>query len=286
MLRLNGYCGDLGLGAEILLKLETFNPTGSVKFRAAKFIIERAEECGELKSGSTIIEATSGNMGIALAAVAAAKGYKAVIVMPEGTDERRVGLLRGYNAQIVFTPKVDGMRGAVLKAEQLHGETPDSFMANQFCNRNNALAHTATAREILADCNPDIFVAGVGSGGTFTGVSEYLKSKNPRLKAVAVEPSESPTLSRGISGKHRIAGIGSGFVPRILNRGIIDEIICVDAQRAADTVKLLSKAEGIWIGTSGGAAVAAATELAARSENKGKTIVTVAPDGGERSRLL
>ena len=175
LLRLNGYCSELKLHSAILLKLEIFNPTGSVKFRAAKFIIERAEESGELQRGYDIIEATSGNMGIALAAVAAAKGYRAVIVMPEGTDERRVRILQGYNAQIVFTPKSDGMRGAVLKAEQLHKENPESFAVNQFANRNNALAHHVTAREILDDCTPDIFVAGVGSGGTFTGVAEYLE---------------------------------------------------------------------------------------------------------------
>ena len=273
------------LEATILLKLEYFNPAGSVKDRIAKAMIEDAEEKGTLKAGSTIIEPTSGNTGIGLAALAAAKGYRIILTMPETMSVERRNILKAYGAEIVLTDGTKGMTGAIAKADELAKEIPDSFIPGQFVNPVNPKAHKAsTGPEIWNDTEGkvDIFVAGVGTGGTLTGVGEYLKDKKPEVKIVAVEPATSPVLSEGRSGAHKIQGIGAGFVPEILNTSIYDEIIKIENEDAFETSKSLTKHEGILTGISSGAALHAAILLAKRPENKGKTIVALLPDSGDR----
>jgi cysteine synthase A len=274
-----------GLKARVVVKLEYFNPAGSVKDRIAKAMIEDAEEKGIISPGGVIIEPTSGNTGIGLAAVAAAKGYKAVFVMPETMSQERRKLLKAYGAQIVLTEGAKGMKGAIEKAQELAAETENSFIPGQFVNPANPRTHYATTGpEIWEDTNGkvDLFVAGVGTGGTLTGTGEYLKSRNPEIKIVAVEPSGSPVLSKGTAGPHKIQGIGAGFVPDTLNREIYDEIIPVDNEAAFEASRSLAKNEGILVGISSGAALYAALELAKRPENRGKTIVALLPDTGER----
>ncbi|MDE7394762.1 MAG: cysteine synthase A [Clostridiales bacterium] len=274
-----------GLQATILAKLEYFNPAGSVKDRVAKAMIEDAERSGKLKKGATIIEPTSGNTGIGLAAVAAAKGYKLIITMPETMSVERRNLIKAYGAEIVLTEGAKGMKGAIAKAQEIAETTPGSFIAGQFENPANPAVHKATTGpEIWNDTNGkvDIFVAGVGTGGTVTGVGEYLKSKNPKIKVVAVEPASSPVLSQGVSGAHKIQGIGAGFVPDVLNTEIYDEVITVENDAAFATGKEFARVEGVLVGISSGAALYAATQLAQRPENKGKTIVVVLPDTGDR----
>ena len=274
-----------GLNAKILAKLEYFNPAGSVKDRIAKEMIEDAERKGTLKPGATIIEPTSGNTGIGLASIATAKGYKAIIVMPETMSVERRNIIKAYGAEIVLTEGAKGMKGAIAKAEELSKEIPDSFVAGQFVNPANPEAHRkTTGPEIWNDTDGkvDIFVAGVGTGGTVTGVGEYLKQQNPDVKVVAVEPATSPVLSKGTAGAHKIQGIGAGFVPKALNTDVYNEIIPVENEDAFATVKLIAKHEGILVGISSGAALYAAIELAKRPENKGKTIVALLPDSGDR----
>ena len=274
-----------GLEAKILAKLEYFNPAGSVKDRIAKAMIDDAEASGKLKPGSVIIEPTSGNTGIGLASVAAARGYRIIIVMPETMSVERRQLMKAYGAELVLTEGSKGMKGAIAKAEELAAEIPNSFIPGQFVNPANPAVHKATTGpEIWADTDGkvDIFVAGVGTGGTVTGVGEYLKSKNPEVKVVAVEPAGSPVLSKGTPGAHKIQGIGAGFVPAVLNTGVYDEIITVENEDAFATGKKIGKAEGVLVGISSGAAVYAAIELAKRPENKGKTIVALLPDTGDR----
>ena len=273
------------LDARILAKLEYFNPAGSVKDRIAKKMIDDAEEKGLLKPGSVIIEPTSGNTGIGLASVAAARGYRIIIVMPETMSVERRQLMKAYGAELVLTEGAKGMKGAIAKADELAKEIPNSFIPGQFVNPANPQAHReTTGPEIWEDTDGqvDIFVAGVGTGGTVTGVGEYLKSKNPSVKVVAVEPASSPVLSEGKAGSHKIQGIGAGFVPDVLNTGVYDEIIAVENEAAFATGKKIGKAEGILVGISSGAAVSAAIELAKRPENKGKTIVALLPDTGDR----
>lgn len=273
------------LNAKILAKLEYFNPAGSVKDRVAKAMLDDAEKNGILKSDSVIIEPTSGNTGIGLSSVAAARGYKAIIVMPETMSEERRKLMKAYGAELVLTEGTKGMAGAIEKAKELAQKTPNSFIPGQFENPANAKAHReSTGPEIYADTdgNVDIFVAGVGTGGTLTGVGEYLKSKKASIKIVAVEPAASPVLSGGKAGAHKIQGIGAGFVPKVLNTNIYDEIITVADENALETGKLIGKTEGILAGISSGAAVYAAIELAKRPENAGKNIVALLPDNGER----
>ncbi|MBQ9168243.1 MAG: cysteine synthase A [Oscillospiraceae bacterium] len=273
------------LGAKILAKLEYFNPAGSVKDRIAKAMIDDAEAKGLLKPGSVIIEPTSGNTGIGLASVAAARGYRIIIVMPETMSVERRQLMKAYGAELVLTEGAKGMKGAIAKAEELSKEIPDSFIPGQFVNPANPAVHKATTGPEIwedTDGNVDIFVAGVGTGGTVTGVGEYLKSKNPAVKVVAVEPAGSPVLSKGTPGAHKIQGIGAGFVPAVLNTGVYDEIITVENDDAFATGKKIGKAEGVLVGISSGAAVWAAIELAKRPENKGKTIVALLPDTGDR----
>ncbi len=276
---------EAGLRARILAKLEYFNPAGSVKDRIAKAMIDEAEASSRLKPGSTIIEPTSGNTGIGLASVAAARGYRIIITMPETMSVERRQLIKAYGAQLELTEGYKGMKGAIAKAEELAKEIKDSFIPGQFVNPANPKAHReSTGPEIYDDTDGkvDIFVAGVGTGGTITGVGEYLKSKNPNIKIVAVEPSSSAVLSAGVAGAHRIQGIGAGFVPDILNTNIYDEIITVSDKDAFETGKLIGKTEGILVGISSGAAAFAAIELAKRPQNEGKTIVVLLPDTGDR----
>ena len=274
-----------GLKARVLAKLEYFNPAGSVKDRVAKAMIDDAEAKGQLKSGSVIIEPTSGNTGIGLASVAAARGYRTIIVMPETMSVERRQLMKAYGAELVLTEGAKGMKGAIAKAEELAKEIPDSFIPGQFVNPANPAIHKATTGpEIWEDTDGkvDIFVAGVGTGGTITGVGEYLKSKNPNVKIVAVEPSGSPALSGGKAGAHKIQGIGAGFVPDVLDTKVYDEIIPVDNEAAFATGRLMGHTEGVLVGISSGAALWAAMELAKRPENAGKTIVVLMPDTGDR----
>ncbi|MBP2632339.1 MAG: cysteine synthase [Firmicutes bacterium] len=285
LLQLNNFVKENELEATILAKLEYFNPAGSVKDRIAKAMIDDAESKGLLNKDSVIIEPTSGNTGIGLASVAAARGYKIILTMPETMSVERRNLLKAYGAEVVLTDGVKGMKGAIAKAEELAAETPNSFIPSQFTNQANPAAHKATTGpEIWADTEGkvDIFVAGVGTGGTLTGVGEYLKSKNENVKVIAVEPATSPVLSKGTPGPHKIQGIGAGFVPDTLNTGIYDEIIAVENETAFKYGKEVSQAEGVLVGISSGAAIAAAVELAKRPENKGKTIVVLLPDTGER----
>ena len=276
---------QLGLEAKLVAKLEYFNPAGSVKDRIAKAIIEDAEATGRLKEGSVIIEPTSGNTGIGLASVAAAKGYRLIITMPETMSVERRQLIKAYGAELVLTEGSKGMKGAIAKAEELQKEIPDSIIAGQFVNPANPKAHKeTTGPEIWEDTDGevDIFVAGVGTGGTVTGVGEFLKSQKASVKVVAVEPADSPVLSKGTAGAHKIQGIGAGFVPDVLNTGVYDEVIPVTNDDAFATGKLLGKSEGVLVGISSGAALFAAIELAKRPENKGKTIVALLPDTGDR----
>lgn len=273
------------LKAKIILKLEYLNPAGSVKDRIAKAMIEDAEKSGKLVKGSTIIEPTSGNTGIGLAAIAAIKGYRVILTMPETMTVERRNILKAYGAEIVLTPGPQGMKGAIGKAVELASEIPNSFIPEQFENPANPEIHRlTTGPEIWNDTDGkvDIFVAGVGTGGTISGVGEYLKSQNPNIKIIAVEPKDSPVLSKGIAGGHMIQGIGAGFVPKTLNRQIYDEIITVRNEDAFSTAKLAAKLEGVLVGISSGAALHAALELSGRSENKGKTIVVLLPDSGDR----
>ena len=276
---------ELKLEARILAKLEYFNPAGSVKDRIAKAMIDDAEAKGALKPGSVIIEPTSGNTGIGLASVAAARGYRIIIVMPETMSVERRQLMKAYGAELVLTEGAKGMKGAIAKAEELAKEIPNSFIPGQFVNPANPAAHKATTGpEIWEDTDGqvDIFVAGVGTGGTITGVGEYLKSRNPNVKVVAVEPATSPVLSKGTAGAHKIQGIGAGFVPAVLDTKVYDEIIPVENEAAFAIGKKIGKTEGVLVGISSGAAVWAAVELAKRPENKGKTIVALLPDTGDR----
>ena len=276
---------SLGLEAKLVAKLEYFNPAGSVKDRIAKAIIEDAEASGRLKEGSVIIEPTSGNTGIGLASVAAAKGYRLIITMPETMSVERRQLIKAYGAELVLTEGSKGMKGAIAKAEELQAEIPNSIIAGQFINPANPKAHKeTTGPEIWEDTDGevDIFVAGVGTGGTVTGVGEYLKSQKASVKVVAVEPADSPVLSKGTAGAHKIQGIGAGFVPEVLNTGVYDEVIPVTNDDAFATGKLLGKNEGVLVGISSGVALWAAIELAKRPENKGKTIVALLPDTGDR----
>ncbi len=285
LLKLTNYIAEKELGATIYGKLEYFNPAGSVKDRIAKAMIDEAEAKGALKPDSVIIEPTSGNTGIGLAAVAASRGYKIILTMPETMSIERRNLLKAYGAQLVLTEGAKGMKGAIAKAQELAAETPNSFIPSQFTNTANPAAHrSTTGPEIWEDTDGkvDIFVAGVGTGGTVSGVGEYLKSKNPNVKIVAVEPAGSPVLSKGTPGPHKIQGIGAGFVPETLNTEIYDEIITVENEDAFETGRTLARREGLLVGISSGAAVFAATELAKRPENKGKVIVALLPDTGER----
>lgn len=285
LLELSNLEKKLGLKAKIVAKLEYFNPAGSVKDRIAKAMLDDAEEKGLLKKDSVIIEPTSGNTGIGLASVAAARGYRIIIVMPETMSVERRTLMKAYGAELVLTEGAKGMKGAIAKAEELAKETPNSFIPGQFVNPANPKTHRETTGvEIWDDTDGavDIFVAGVGTGGTVTGVGEYLKSKNPNIKVVAVEPFDSPVLSKGVSGAHKIQGIGAGFVPDTLNTDVYDEIITVKNEDAFKVGKEIGRSEGVLVGISSGAAVSAAIELAKRPENEGKTIVALLPDTGDR----
>ena len=276
---------ELDLQAKILVKLEYFNPTGSVKDRAAKAMVEDAEAKGILKEGSVIIEPTSGNTGIGLASIAAAKGYRIILTMPETMSVERRNILKAYGAELVLTEGAKGMKGAIAKAEELAAEIPDSFIPGQFVNPANSAAHRAsTGPEIWNDTDGevDIFIAGVGTGGTLTGAGEYLKEQKPEVRIVALEPAGSPVLSEGTPGAHKIQGIGAGFVPEVLNTAIYDEIVTAKDEDAFAAAKLLARTEGFLVGISSGAALHGAIELAKREENKGKVIVALLPDSGDR----
>ena len=285
LVELSNYEAENKLEAKILAKLEYFNPAGSVKDRIAKAMLDDAEAKGLLKPGATIIEPTSGNTGIGLASVAAARGYKIILTMPETMSVERRNLLKAYGAELVLTDGAKGMKGAIAKAQDLAEATPGSFIPGQFTNPANPAVHRATTGpEIWADTDGkvDIFVAGVGTGGTLSGVGEYLKAQNPNVKIVAVEPAGSPVLSKGVAGPHKIQGIGAGFVPDTLNTSVYDEIIAVENEDAFKTGRAIARKEGVLIGISSGAAVYAATVLAQRPENKGKTIIALLPDTGDR----
>lgn len=285
LLEVTGLEKELKLEATVLVKLEYLNPTGSVKDRTAKNMIADAEERGLLEPGATIIEPTSGNTGIGLAAIAASRGYSLILTMPETMSVERRNILKAYGAQIVLTEGAKGMAGAIAKAEELAKEIPGSFLAGQFDNPANPKAHIlSTGPEIWEDTEGevDILVASVGTGGTITGTGEYLKSKNPKIQVIAVEPSDSPVLSGGKPGPHAIQGIGAGFVPKVLNAEVYDEVVAVESQSAFDTAKLFAHKEGILVGISAGAALYAALEAAKKAENKGKTIVVLLPDSGDR----
>lgn len=285
LLRLSAVEKEKNLGAAVIAKLEFFNPAGSVKDRVAKNMIEQAEAEGKLKKGSVIIEPTSGNTGIGLASVAAARGYRVIITMPETMSEERRNLMLAYGAELVLTDGQKGMAGAIEKAQQLSKEIPGSIIAGQFTNPANPKAHyKTTGPEIWEDTDgkTDIFVAGAGTGGTLTGVGRFLKEKNPEIKIAAVEPADSPVLSGGKAGAHKLQGIGAGFVPQVLDTAIYDEVIPVTTAEAYEAARLLAKKEGILAGISSGAALAAAIMIAARAENKGKNIVVLLPDAGDR----
>ncbi len=285
LLKLTNYISENKLEADILAKLEYFNPAGSVKDRIAKAMIDDAEKSGKLKPNSVIIEPTSGNTGIGLASVAAARGYRIILTMPETMSVERRNLLKAYGAELVLTDGAKGMKGAIEKAHQLAEEIPDSFIPGQFVNPANPATHFATTGPEIwndTDGKVDIFVAGVGTGGTLSGVGEFLKSKKPEVKVVAVEPAGSPVLSKGTPGPHKIQGIGAGFVPDTLNTKIYDEIITVENEDAFETGRTIARKEGLLVGISAGAAVWAAAELAKRPENKGKVIVALLPDTGDR----
>lgn len=285
LLNVRNYSKANDLEATILVKLEYLNPAGSVKDRIAKAMIEDAEKKGLLKQGSVIIEPTSGNTGIGLAAVAASRGYRAILTMPETMSVERRNLLKAYGAEIVLTEGSKGMKGAIAKADELAKEIPNSFIPGQFVNPANPAAHLATTGPEIwndTDGKVDFFVAGVGTGGTLSGVGEYLKSKNPDVKVVAVEPVDSPVLSKGVAGPHKIQGIGAGFVPATLNTKIYDEIITVTSEDSFATGKSVARTDGVLVGISSGAALFAATQIAKRPENKGKTIVVLLPDTGDR----